>query len=35
MGESNCYDTRMAAYQHEVRRLEEKFDGFQLHHILR
>jgi hypothetical protein len=25
----------MAAYRQEVRRLEEKFDGFELHHILR
>jgi ribonuclease HI len=35
MGESNCRDSHMAAYQQEVRRLEEKFDGFELHHILR
>jgi hypothetical protein len=24
----------MAAYHQEVRNLEEKFDGFELHHIL-
>jgi ribonuclease HI len=35
MGESNCRDSHMAAYQQEVRRLEEKFDGFEFHHILR
>jgi ribonuclease HI len=35
MGELNCRDSRMAAYQQEVRRLEEKFNGFELHHILR
>jgi ribonuclease HI len=34
MGESNYHDSRMAAYQQEVKRLEEKFDGFELHHIL-
>jgi ribonuclease HI len=34
MGQSNCRDSRMAAYQQEVRKLEEKFDGFELHHIL-
>jgi ribonuclease HI len=35
MGESNCRDPRMAAYRQEARKLEEKFDGFELHHILR
>jgi hypothetical protein len=35
MGESNYRDSRMAAYRHEVRRLEEKFNNFELHHILR
>jgi ribonuclease HI len=35
MGESNCHDSRMATYHQEVRKLEEKFDGFELHHILR
>jgi ribonuclease HI len=35
MGESNCHNSRMAAYRQEVKKLEEKFDGFELHHILR
>jgi hypothetical protein len=35
MGESNCHDSRMAAYWQEVRKLEEMFNGFKLHHILR
>jgi hypothetical protein len=35
MGESNCRNSCMAAYRHEVIRLEEKFDSFELHHILR
>jgi ribonuclease HI len=34
MGESNCHDSRMVAYRQEVRKLEEKFDGFELHYIL-
>jgi hypothetical protein len=34
MGESNYRDSRMAAYQHEVRKLEHKFNDFELHHIL-
>jgi ribonuclease HI len=34
MGESNCRNPHMAAYHQEVRNLEEKFDGFELHHIL-
>jgi ribonuclease HI len=34
MGESSCRDSRMAAYEREVGRLEEKFDGFKLQHIL-
>jgi ribonuclease HI len=34
MGESNCDDSYMAAYQQEVRRFEENFDDFELHHIL-
>jgi hypothetical protein len=33
MGESNCHDTSKAAYRQEVRKLEENFDGFDLHHI--
>jgi hypothetical protein len=35
MGELNCLDSHRAAYHQEVRRLEEKFDDFELHHILR
>jgi ribonuclease HI len=35
MGESNYCDSRMAAYRQEVKKLEEKFDGFKLYHILR
>jgi ribonuclease HI len=35
MGESNCHDSHMAVYQQEIRRLEEKFYGFELHHINR
>jgi hypothetical protein len=35
MGESNCHDPRMAVYRQDVRRLQGKFDGFELHHILR
>jgi ribonuclease HI len=35
MGELNCRDSRMAAYGQEVKKLEEKFDGFELHHLLR
>jgi hypothetical protein len=34
MGESNCSDPYMVAYWQEVRRLEEKFNSFELHHIL-
>jgi ribonuclease HI len=34
MGESNYRDSHMVAYWQEVRKLEEKFDGFELHHIL-
>jgi ribonuclease HI len=33
-GESNCYDPHLAAYPKEVRKLKEKIDGFELHHIL-
>jgi ribonuclease HI len=29
MGESNCGDSRMAAYRQEVMKLVEKFDGFE------
>jgi hypothetical protein len=34
MGELNYCDYRMAAYRQEVKRIEEKFDGFELHHVL-
>jgi hypothetical protein len=34
MGELNCRDFCMVAYRQEVRRLEERFDGFELNHIL-
>ena len=30
MKESSCHDTKMEAYCQEVRRLEDKFDGFEL-----
>jgi hypothetical protein len=35
MGESNYRDSCMVAYRQEVRRLEGKFNDFELHHILR
>jgi hypothetical protein len=35
MVESNCHDFCMVAYYQEVRKLEEKFDCFELQHILR
>ena len=35
MKESNCHNAKMAAYCHEVRQLEDKFDGLELNHILR
>jgi ribonuclease HI len=35
MGESNSCDSHMEAYHQEVRKLEEKFGGFKLQHILR
>jgi ribonuclease HI len=34
MGESNYRNSHMAAYQQKVRKLEQKFIGFKLHHIL-
>jgi ribonuclease HI len=34
MGESNCRDPCMTAYHQEVRKLEDKFDGFKPHYIL-
>ena len=35
MKESNCHNTKMAAYCREVLQLEDKFDGLELNHILR
>jgi len=35
MKESSCHNAKMAAYCHEVRQLEDKFDGLELNHILR
>jgi hypothetical protein len=34
MGESNRHNSHMVEYRQEVRKLEEKFDGLELHHIL-
>ena len=35
MKESSYHNTKMAAYCHEVRQLEDKFSGLELNHILR
>ena len=35
MKESAYHDVRMEAYYAEVRKLENKFDGIELHHLLR
>jgi len=35
MKESSCHDPKMDAYCKAVRRLEEKFDGLELNHVLR
>ena len=35
MKEVSCHDSKMAAYYDEVQKLEERFDGLELHHILR
>ena len=35
MKESNYHDVKMATYCREVHRLEDKFDGLELNHILR
>jgi len=35
MKESSCHDPKMDAYCKTVRRLEEKFDGLELNHVLR
>jgi ribonuclease HI len=34
MRESNCLNPHIVAYRQEVRKLEEKFDGFKFHHVL-
>ena len=35
MKESSCHNAKMAAYCHEVRQLENKFNGLELNHIPR
>ena len=35
MKESSCHNAKMAAYCHEVRQLEDKFDGLEINHISR
>jgi ribonuclease HI len=35
MKESTCCDVKMEAYCVEVQKLEDKFGGIELHHILR
>ena len=35
MKEASCHDEKMVAYCDEVRRLEERFDGLELHHVLK
>nr|AAR87147.1 putative polyprotein [Oryza sativa Japonica Group]AAT81735.1 RNase H domain containing protein [Oryza sativa Japonica Group]ABF96761.1 retrotransposon protein, putative, Ty3-gypsy subclass [Oryza sativa Japonica Group] len=35
MKEWSCLDDNMTAYRHEVRKLEDKFDGLELTHVLR
>ena len=35
MKEASCHDSKIAAYCNEVRKLKERFDGLELHHILR
>ena len=34
MKESACHDMRMEAYCVEVQKLEDKFDGIEVHHVL-
>ena len=34
MNESTCHDVRMEAFCAEVQKLEDKFDGIELHHVL-
>ena len=35
MNESTCHDVRMEAFCAEVQKLEDKFDGIELHFVLR
>ena len=35
MKEASCHDSKMMAYCDEVWKLKERFDGLELHHILR
>jgi hypothetical protein len=35
MKEASCHDSKMVAYYNEVRKLEERFDGLEHHHMLR
>ena len=35
MKKSSCHNAKMATYCHEVRQLEDKFDGLELNHIPR
>jgi len=35
MKESSCHNAKIATYCHEVRQLEDKFDGLKLNHIPR
>ena len=35
MKEASCHDSKTAAYYNEVQKLKERFDGLELHHILR
>ena len=35
MNESTCHNMRMEAFCAEVQKLEDKFDGIELHHVLR
>ena len=34
MKESTCRDEKMKAYCKEIRKVEGKFDGIKLHHVL-
>ena len=35
MKEASCHDNKMVAYYNKIRKLKERFDGLELHHILR